>query len=143
MMRLALILLCLATAAPAAEDVSAQALGWVNEFRSQNRRKPLGISSALTRAAAAHADDMAKRAFFDHTGSDGSTIGTRVKRQGYGFCFVAENIAMGQRDLGQALASWRDSKGHRRNMLERRATEIGVAKGAGNRWVMVLGTPGC
>lgn len=85
---------------------------------------------------------MARAGFFSHTGSDGSDIRTRVSRAGYRWCAVAENIARGQRSLEAALEGWKASRGHRRNMLSRRMAEIGVARGAGNTWVMVLAS-GC
>ena len=62
-------------------------------------RGPLVYDDRLEAAARAHGADMARIGFFSHTGSDGSDIGTRLHRAGYGWCFAAENIAMGQRSL--------------------------------------------
>ena len=139
-------LLIIALAIPAAasaKDVSDQALKMVNQIRADQGRKPLSVSPKLARAADAHARDMAARNRFSHTGSDGSTLGKRVKRQGYGFCHVAENIAMGQRDIRAAMVEWMNSPGHRKNILSREPTQFGLARSAGNRWVMVLGREGC
>ncbi|MCR9113638.1 MAG: CAP domain-containing protein [Rhodobacteraceae bacterium] len=124
-------------------DHGAGARDWLNAFRDGQGRIGLVISGRLTDAAAAHAGDMARRGFFSHTGSDGSSIGDRVRAQGYGFCFVAENIAKGQGSLEQVLADWANSTGHRRNMLAPEAREFGLVRGPGNLWVMVLGRPGC
>lgn len=40
---------------------------------------------------------------------------------------VAENIAMGQRTVAQAVADWMNSPGHRANILGREYTRIGAA----------------
>ena len=127
-------------ALPALPAMAAErrALDWVNQFRRQKGRRALRWSSELTRAAEAHALDMSRRGFFSHTGSDGSNVGKRVKRTGYRWCRVAENIARGQGSLEAALTGWQGSAGHRKNMLHRDVSEIGVARGPGNTWVMVL-----
>lgn len=140
--------LCLTLAAPLAQasdlsDMGPSAANWLNAYRSEKGRPALSVSPRLTRAAAGHAADMAARGFFNHTGSGGSSIGDRVRAQGYGFCFVAENIAKGQGSLDQVLSGWAASEGHNRNMLAREAREFGLVRGPGNLWVMVLGRPGC
>lgn len=124
-------------------DHGAAAQEWLVATRKANNRAGGSVSVPLTKAAADHASDMAARGFFSHTGSDKSSVGKRVKRQGYGFCFVAENIAKGQKNLSQVMESWMSSDGHRRNILASEATEFGLVSGPGNLWVMVLGRPGC
>jgi uncharacterized protein YkwD len=124
-------------------DMGPLAETWLNAYRSDKGMPGLSVSPRLTRAAAAHAADMAARGFFSHSGSDGGGIGDRVRAQGYGFCFVAENIAKGQGSLEQVLNGWASSEGHNRNMLAREAREFGLVRGPGNLWVMVLGRPGC
>ncbi|WP_323766767.1 CAP domain-containing protein [Marinovum sp.] len=119
------------------------ALDTVNRLRRQSGRRALRWSPVLTAVAQAHADDMARNGFFSHSGSDGSSISDRVSRGGYGWCAVAENIAKGQRSLDEVMRSWQGSPGHRRNMLSSNMTELGVARGGGNTWVMVLAKPGC
>ncbi|MDU8929586.1 CAP domain-containing protein [Alisedimentitalea sp. MJ-SS2] len=111
-----------------------------NQFRAQNGLGPLAVSPVLEAVAEVHGRDMAKKGIFSHTGSDGSSVGKRAKRQGYKFCLIAENIAKGQRSPQAVMQSWTTSKGHRKNMLLRKAREIGVIRQAGNIWVMVLGT---
>ncbi|WP_290560378.1 CAP domain-containing protein [Aestuariivita sp.] len=115
----------------------------VNAQRSEAGRAPLVYSERLERVAEGHARDIARAGFFSHIGSDGSTLAERARDKGYGFCFIAENIAKGQRSGAEAMAGWTASDGHRRNMLDRRATEMGLARADGALWVMVLGRPGC
>ncbi|WP_293452345.1 CAP domain-containing protein [Planktotalea sp.] len=107
-----------------------------------NGQAPLAADARLARAAQLHANDMSAKTYFSHTGQDGSSAGDRVKRQGYGYCFVAENIAQGQKGALQALAGWQKSPGHRKNLLTANAIHFGMAE-KGGYWVMVLGKTGC
>jgi uncharacterized protein YkwD len=116
---------------------------WINTVRAGEGRAPLTVSGALTRAAVAHARAMARTGRFGHAGRDGSTVGDRVRREGFGYCFVAENIAMGQATPEEALRGWMASPAHRRNLLDPRAAAFGLARGAGPVWVLVLGRDGC
>ncbi|WP_439143710.1 CAP domain-containing protein [Planktotalea sp.] len=160
-MRLVLLGLCVlavsaacvrsgATVTPRGKAAVAQPVGGlsasiapeVNAFRLANGQTALAADARLARAAQAHADDMSANAFFSHTGQNGSSVGDRVKLQGYGFCFVAENIAQGQKGALEALEGWQKSAGHRRNLLSGNATQFAMAQSA-DYWVMVLGKPGC
>lgn len=115
------------------------ALAAVNAERASQGRAALTYDARLEAAAKAHARDMARKGFMSHTGSDGSNLGTRIKRTGFRYCFGAENIAMGQNSLDGAMASWMNSGGHRKNILNRKAKSMGFAQASGNRWVLVLG----
>lgn len=94
----------------------------------------------LVAAAQAHATDMARFAFFDHRGSDGSDVADRVARAGYEGCFVAENIASGQFSEEAVFRDWMNSNRHRRNMESPRAVNYGLARD-GLLWVLVLAAP--
>ncbi len=142
MTRLALAL-ALWACLPAMVVADRAALSAVNGYRAQQGRAPLSYSTALDRAAQAHVDDMARRGYFSHDGADGSTVGSRVAGQGYGWCVVAENIAKGQRDLAAVMQAWIASPGHRRNLRNRDVTQFALAQGAGRVWVMILAAPGC
>jgi uncharacterized protein YkwD len=70
---------------------------------------------------------MAQQNFFGHAGKDGSKFSSRIKRQGYSYRTAAENIAAGHRTAMQAVQGWLKSAGHRRNILNCRMTETGIA----------------
>mmetsp|Transcript_23745 Transcript_23745/g.42569 ORF Transcript_23745/g.42569 Transcript_23745/m.42569 type:complete len:141 (-) Transcript_23745:1369-1791(-) len=116
-------------------------LAAVNAERQANGRAALSYDSKLEAAAAAHAKDMARHGFMSHTGSDGSDLAKRLKRAGYKYCFGAENVAFGQQSLPAVMTAWMNSSGHRKNILNRKATSVGLARATGDRWVMVLGAP--
>jgi len=105
-----------------------------NAFRKQSRLGEVKRNAALTAAARAFADYLAKTGKFAHA-ADGHSPAERAKAQGYHYCLIAENLAMNLDSRGfesQALAretveGWKNSPGHRANMLQTAVTEIGVA----------------
>ncbi|MBV2358303.1 CAP domain-containing protein [Thalassococcus sp. CAU 1522] len=115
----------------------------LNGLRGEAGLAPLKPSPALEEAAMQHAMDMARNGFFSHTGSDGSTVASRVRAAGYGFCQVAENIAKGQESPKNVMRSWVDSAPHRKNLLLRDIEEYGLVRAPGDIWVLVLGRGGC
>lgn len=140
---IALVLLLLAPVEVSAKPVTAQAVKMVNSIRESKGLAPLKQSRKLGRSADAHAQEMAKKKLFSHYGSDGSTPGKRARRQGYRFCYISENIAEGQHDIKEVMQAWMDSPLHRKNILSKEVRSFGMARSAGNRWVMVLARDGC
>ena len=119
-----------------ATAVAARVLELVNDARGQQRRcgrmrmsatHALTLSATLTRAAAAHAADMAANGFMGHRGSDGSEVGVRVRRAGYLWRSVGENVAAGQPDAETVVQAWLDSPGHCVNLMGSQFSEMGVA----------------
>ncbi|PIL18462.1 hypothetical protein P775_17975 [Puniceibacterium antarcticum] len=141
-MRFLCILILMMASSVAAEPVTgaAQAL---NALRAQQGLPPLVISEKLQLAAERHAQDMAQRGYFSHTGANGSDIAARAGAVGFRYCSLAENIAKGQKSLEAVMAGWAGSPGHRRNMLKRDVRVFGLARAKGNIWVMELGREGC
>ncbi|KAF4047131.1 Cysteine-rich secretory protein family [Phytophthora infestans] len=97
----------------------------VNKERVAVGLPRLCMNNKLQVAAQAHSKDMALRDFVSHTGSDGSTLSTRVQDAGYRWTSVAENIAAGQLTVGRVMTSWMNSAGHRANILSARNTMLG------------------
>jgi hypothetical protein len=88
----------------------------------------------LTATARAFAGWMAATDFYGHE-ADGRQPWDRAKAHGYDYCEVAENIAYAWRTTGfgtddlvkEFVDGWKNSPGHRRNMLDPDVTETGVA----------------
>lgn len=112
----------------------------VNAFRAGEGEAPLRRNAKADAAASAHARDMARQGFFGHKGSNGSSVGGRLKAAGCRFTGAAENIAKGQRSDAEVVAAWAASPGHRRNMLAP-YDQYGAAR-IGDTWVLVLAS-GC
>ena len=81
----------------------------------------------LEQAAYTHSNDMANYNFFSHTGSDGSSVSTRVTAQGYTWSSVGENIAAGQKDVDAVMKSWIESPGHCLNIMSANFTQMGAS----------------
>lgn len=139
-----------------AEHIELRTIRLINEARSQARScgtqsfeatGPVSWNYQLVEAADAHSADMTQHNFFDHTGSDGSTVATRVEATGYEWSRVGENIAAGQQSAAEVVAGWLNSPGHCRNLMSPAFTEVAVtcAEDSGadysTYWTNVLATP--
>ena len=113
----------------------------VNAARRSGRRAALRIDRTAQRAAERHARDMARAGRMAHELPRGPRFGARMKRDGIA-TLAAENVARGQRDVGAAVTAWMNSRGHRRNLLDKRFGGVGVASAAGKDgrlyWAMIL-----
>jgi uncharacterized protein YkwD len=125
-----LVSVVLALAAPpscSADDPTVAALIEAhNKERAERKLPPLVAEPRLTAAAKAHAADMAQHKMMSHEGSDKSTLVDRVKREGYRYLKVGENVAYGQETVASVMDTWMNSPHHRENILGD-FTEVGVA----------------
>jgi uncharacterized protein YkwD len=115
-----------------------------NAFRASQGLGPLQENAILTRAAQAHAQDMENRGYFSHSsagGPNGRNLKARATAAGCNLRAGAENIAQGQRSEQEVFVAWRESPGHRANLLGARYTDYGLGR-VGNTWVMKLSS-GC
>lgn len=128
---------------PHAVQANAQATEIVNSLRAQNGRAALKYSRRLEKVALRHAQDMKRQNRMTHKGSDGSDMGQRARKSGYKYCYISENVALGPWDLNGVIRAWANSKGHAKNMLNKKAREFAVAQAPGGFWVMLLAKPGC
>lgn len=126
-------------------QVSAEAqamLDALNEFRSQAQTcgdrgtfpaaAPLTWNCKAEQAALAHSVDMANNDFFSHTGSDGSSTGTRLSRASYAWNAWGENIAAGVTSPLAALQLWINSPGHCTNLMSPMFIHLGAARSSSN-----------
>jgi len=104
----------------------------INQYRQDNGRGPLKISSALTTAAQLHSEDMAAHNYFNHTSLDGRTYVDRIRAAGYNHdTGLGENIAAGYYTAESVFGlpghpGWKDSPGHNANMLNPNYVVIGI-----------------
>jgi uncharacterized protein YkwD len=123
---------------PDPDDVARRVAALTSEFRAQEGRGKLAASAQLTAAARYFAEYLGQTEQFSHE-ADGSTSILRAESHGYDSTCVWENIAHRQSptapmpgELAQAFVEgWKQSPGHRRNMLEADATETGMAVATG------------
>jgi len=119
---------------PDLKQVAHRIIDQTNAFRKENGLSELPVSPKLRQTAQDFANSMADSNRYGHM-ADGRRPSQRAKDHGYNFCIVSENIAFHFFTKGlatQALADksvtgWKQSPGHRRNMLKPHVTETGVA----------------
>jgi hypothetical protein len=105
-----------------------------NAFRKASALQEVKPNPALDAAARAFATYLARAGKFAHD-ADGRKPEDRAQAQGYRYCLVAENLAWNLNSRGfesgqlarEVVEGWKESPGHRANLLLRGATEIGVA----------------
>lgn len=138
-----------------AAAVRARVLELINEARASGRTcgterlpaaPPLSPSDTLRKAAQRHADDMARRGYFDHRGADGSAPRDRVMRAGYSPRLTGENIAFAPESAEEVVAGWLASPGHCANIMDARFVETGVGVATSRKrdhiyWVQTFGAP--
>lgn len=124
------------TGVPGIDGIREELLDAVNQARASARTcgaQPYAATLAvawndnLAMAAYLHSLDMADNGFFSHTGSDGSSPGDRITREGYDWWTYGENIAVGYPTVAAVMAGWLGSEGHCRNIMDPDFREIGAA----------------
>jgi uncharacterized protein YkwD len=129
--------------------VRAEILAAVNAERKKAGAAPLKPNARLDQAAQRHAQDMLARHYFAHESPEGHTVRERARDAGYDWRAIGENIAEGQFTVDEVMDSWMKSPDHRRNILDRGFTELGVglALGKGKNgerrvlWAQSFGAP--
>jgi len=119
----------------------------VNRIRADAGLRPLTVDLRLVAAARAQARDIAEGAPVGHVGLDGSLPEHRVRRAGYEWSKVGENVAAGIPTATEVVAGWMRSEHHRANILGGGFTNIGIAfldmrsSAYGTYWVQVFAAP--
>jgi uncharacterized protein YkwD len=103
-------------------------LNYTNKFRRSKGLAALVIRDDLNAIARQHSADMAGgNTGFGHSGFNQRFNEARKKIKG--FRTFAENVAYGASSGKEVVTLWKNSPGHRRNMLGNyRYTGIGIAK---------------
>ncbi len=108
----------------------------LNDYRAQNKRPRLSMSSQLSGIASGKARELAGKGRLDHAG-----FRERARLRG---ATSAENVAFGCDTEDCVIQQWARSGGHRSNMLLRNVSHYGLAsaKAANGRryWVLELGS---
>lgn len=99
----------------------------INVYRETHGLKPVLIHPKLTIAAKAHSLDLSRRDAISHYGSDGSDPWQRVIKTGYKPILAAENVGTGQRNFEEVFKGWQESPEHKKNLLLKEATHMGIA----------------
>lgn len=113
------------------EAVRAEMLARVNAARKSAGLPLLRRSLDLDLAAQAHARDLLARGYYSHVSPEGSTPLSRAAAAGYTPNLIAENLHDRTAPIEVVLQEWLRSPGHRRNILDPGASELGVGLAIG------------
>ncbi|WP_378391428.1 CAP domain-containing protein [Rhodopseudomonas telluris] len=110
----------------------------ISEFRAKNGEGKVTLDATLNAIAQQQAAGMAAKDVLDHDVVGNFNVRVAPSKAGS----AAENIAYGYDSFPKTLGQWINSPGHRRNLLLKGATKVGVAnaKSASGRtyWAMVI-----
>jgi uncharacterized protein YkwD len=128
----------------------------INEARSVGRncgskyyrpQGPVKWNGELAVAARRHANDMADKNYFSHTGKNGSFFGTRIKKAGYKYSFAGEVLAAGQTSPASAVSDWLKSPSHCRVLMNGKFKHAGTSHAVNmsskynHYWAVEFGRP--
>ncbi len=111
-------------------------------------RKKMGLPDLvkdpqLQKSAEAKMQDMFQKQYFQHVSPTGDSVSDVVRKTGYEYIVVGENLALGVfAGDAKVVAAWMASPGHKKNILDSRYQEIGLAVGQGvyqgrKQWLIV------
>ncbi len=98
----------------------------LNRERSSNNLPELRWDEALFKAARQHALLMLNLNILEHQLPGEPGLQERITAAGGRFTFIAENIGLGK-NPATIHFGWMNSTGHRKNILEPRASAVGIA----------------
>jgi uncharacterized protein YkwD len=121
-----------------AEPASSTPADMISNYRVQHGEGRVTLDPALNRIAQEQANAMASKQTLDH--SVLAPFNSRVASLGSDR--AAENIAYGYDDFAKTFNQWIGSDGHRKNLLLRGASRVGVASSKSSTgrtyWAMVI-----
>jgi uncharacterized protein YkwD len=115
------------------QSLDSSVLVQINAIRVAHGLVPLRLNGSLTAAAAGHSTQMIDEGYFAHESFDGSPFWKRLSAYwdvaAQGYWSVGENLLWSSPDVGatKAIQLWMASPEHRRNILEPKWREIGIA----------------
>lgn len=108
-----------------------QILDLTNVIRYRNKLPLLRWNEPAAKVARAHSEDMENNQYFDHvSATSGLNPFQRLQQAGIHYQMAGENIAAGYPDGIEAVENWMNSLGHRKNILEKGFTQLGVGVAA-------------
>ena len=116
------------------EDAVQTVFRLVNEAREAEGLAPLTLDDKLCEAAQIRAKELNE--LYSHTRPDGRDADSVLDDNNISWVSMGENIA-GVNMTEDLMPGWMSSDGHRRNILNPKATEVGIAN-YNNYWVQLF-----
>jgi uncharacterized protein YkwD len=115
-------------------NLGAYAKECFEELMNSESRPVLFPKKGLSQAAKDHVADTGPKGIVDHDGTDGSTMSSRISRYGTWGIGASENISCGYNTAREIVLQLLiddgvESRGHRRNIMNKNSRYVGVAAG--------------
>ena len=123
-----------------------QAERYINQVRARHGAGPVRMEVRLVEAALRHSLMMARKGKMAHQFGFGTRFKDRIKKAGIRGA-AAENVGAGYSSIESVIDGWLRSPGHRRNLLNRKLTHIGMAAAVNpaskyrTYWTLILARP--
>ena len=111
------------TASPSALEQTAQNL--LNSDRARYGLAPLALDPELSRIARIKCEDMRDNRYFAHVSPTYGDVRQMLRTFGYSYAGAGENIAH-HATVEKAQAAFLSSVGHRRNIMSKAYTKVGI-----------------
>ncbi|KGX87343.1 SafA/ExsA family spore coat assembly protein [Pontibacillus litoralis] len=126
----------------ALKSIEQEVIRLTNAERAKYGLPALRGNWELSRVARYKSRDMRDNNYFSHTSPVYGSPFQMMRNFNISYEKAAENIAAGQTSPQQVVQGWMDSSGHRKNILDKNVTHIGVgyAKGGsyGHYWTQMF-----
>ncbi len=117
------------------KNIEKEAIRLTNAERTKRGLRRLNSNSKLHRAAKKHSKYMMRHRYLGHSGPNGNKPSDRAQSEGYAWYGVGENAfhyphnhkRSDRRTARLLVKGWMKSPGHRKNILRREYSDIGVA----------------
>ncbi len=128
---------------PAVSSMEEQVVELVNKERAKAGLKPLKLNWEVSRVARYKSEEMKNKNYFSHTSPVYGSPFDMLKAFNVKYRTAGENIAKGQKTPEAVMKAWMNSEGHRKNILSKTFTEIGVGyvDGSTPYWTQLFITP--
>ncbi len=120
-----------------------QAERYINRVRARHGAGPVRMEGRLIKAALRHSLMMARKGKLTHQFGPGTRFKERIQKAGIRGS-AAENISAGYSSMESVIDGWHRSPGHRRNLINRKLTHIGMAAAVNSAsryrtyWTLIL-----
>lgn len=98
----------------------------INKERKKAGAKPLSLFEPVNKTAQEKAIDMYKIGELNHYSKNLGFFDNQFDKAGIDYLGGGENIAWGQPDVPSVMNSWMHSPGHKKNILEKSWTHVGI-----------------
>ncbi|WP_226667690.1 CAP domain-containing protein [Metabacillus litoralis] len=116
-----------------------QVIELTNQQRRKNGLSDLKADTQINGVAQKKSEDMRQNNYFSHTSPTYGSPFDMMRDFGVSYKTAGENIAQGQQTPQQVVDAWMNSEGHRKNILSKDFTHIGVGYDKnGHHWTQMF-----